>query len=172
MLDMARNQARNSSTFNAILKQFDYNAVGTEGGKAILTIPDTELAQELVRRFAAWTRNADFYDGLPFNQLLKLILKTQLLGGDCVLMIDDDIVEDSGRIMLFEPDELGEVPVDALASRYGKKPGSRWARYTTRTDGSSEHAYRVRSAVSRRSTRRARTCSSATPTADSSTIYG
>ena len=42
MLDLARNAARNSSTFNGILKQFDLNAVGTKGGKAIFDFDNSE----------------------------------------------------------------------------------------------------------------------------------
>ena len=42
MLDLARNAARNSSTFNGVLKQFDLNAVGTKGGKAIFDFENSE----------------------------------------------------------------------------------------------------------------------------------
>ena len=42
MLDLARNATRNSSTFNGILKQFDLNAIGTKGGKAIFDFDNAE----------------------------------------------------------------------------------------------------------------------------------
>ena len=42
MLDLARNATRNSSTFNGILKQFDLNAVGTKGGKAIFNFENSD----------------------------------------------------------------------------------------------------------------------------------
>ena len=42
MLDLARNATRNSSTFNGILKQFDLNAIGTKGGKAIFDFEGSE----------------------------------------------------------------------------------------------------------------------------------
>jgi len=40
LLDMTRNQARNSATFQTILKQFDFNAVGSKGGKIVINSDD------------------------------------------------------------------------------------------------------------------------------------
>ena len=116
MIDLARNAARNSSTFNGILKQFDLNAVGTKGGKAIF---DFDNAESIKQQFSKWTRDADFFDGLSFNTVLKLILKTYILGGDMVLMFDDGLIEDSGKLVIYEPDEIGNTTAEALASHYG-----------------------------------------------------
>lgn len=117
MLDMARNATRNSSTFNGILKQFDLNAVGTKGGKAIFNFDNSDTIKA---EFSKWTRDADFFDGLSFNTLLKLILKTYILGGDMVLMFDDGLVEDSGKLLIYEPDEIGNTTPEALKQHYGK----------------------------------------------------
>ena len=117
MLDLARNATRNSSTFTGILKQLDLNAVGTQGGKAIF---DFDGADPIKTAFSKWTRNADFFDGLNFNTMLKLILKTYMLGGDMVLLFDDGLVEDSGKILLYEPDEIGPTTKEAIASHFGK----------------------------------------------------
>lgn len=117
MIDLARNAARNSSTLNGLLKQFDLNAVGTSGGKAIF---DFAGAEPWVEAFSRWTREADFFDGLSFNTVLKLVLKTSILGGDMVLVLDDGLVEDSGKLIVYEPDEIGSTTPDALARHYGK----------------------------------------------------
>ena len=117
MLDLARNATRNSSTFNGILKQFDLNAIGTKGGKAIF---DFDNSDKIKDEFKKWTRDADFFDGLPFNTLLKLILKTYILGGDMVLLFDDGLIEDSGKLVVYEPDEIANTTPEALASNYGK----------------------------------------------------
>lgn len=116
LLDLARNATRNSSTFNAILKQLDLNVVGTSGGKVITNFENSRPTREA---FAKWTRDADFFDGLSFNTLLKLILKTYILGGDMVLMFDDGLLEDSGKLVVYEPDEIGNTTDDAIAQRYG-----------------------------------------------------
>lgn len=111
MLDLARNATRNSSTFNGILKQFDLNAIGTKGGKAIFDFDDADKIKD---EFKKWTRDADFFDGLSFNTLLKLILKTYILGGDMVLLFDDGLIEDSGKLVIYEPDEIGNTTPEAL----------------------------------------------------------
>lgn len=116
MLDLARNATRNSSTFNGILKQFDLNAIGTKGGKAIF---DFENAEAIKEQFSKWTRDSDFFDGLSFNTLLKVILKTYILGGDMVLLFDDGLIEDSGKLLIYEPDEIGNTTNDALKQHYG-----------------------------------------------------
>ena len=121
LLDLARNATRNSSIFTTILRQFDFHAVGQDGGKCILSFADSDYAKTVREQFASWTRNADFFDGLNFNTLLKLILKTYLIGGDEVLLFDDGLLSDSGRILLYEPDEIGNTTDDALFARYGKK---------------------------------------------------
>lgn len=118
MLDLARNTARNSPTFNGILKQFDLNAIGNVGGKAIFAFDDKRTI-EIREEFAKWTRDADFFDGLNLNTLLKIIMKTYILGGDMVLMFDDGMVEDSGKILLYEPDEIGNSSDEALQRHFG-----------------------------------------------------
>ena len=119
MLDLTRNATRNSPTFNGILKQFDLNAIGTKGGKAIFNFDDLELAKEIRSAFSKWTREADFFDGLNFNTVLKLILKTYILGGDMVLLFDDGMIEDSGKIVIYEPDEINNTSEQAIKSHYG-----------------------------------------------------
>lgn len=119
MLDLTRNATRNSPTFNGILKQFDLNAIGTKGGKAIFNFENLDLARTVKAEFAKWTREADFFDGLNFNTVLKLILKTYILGGDMVLLFDDGLVEDSGKLLIYEPDEIGNTTDKALKSHFG-----------------------------------------------------
>lgn len=120
MLDMARNAVRNSPTFNSILKQFDLNAVGTDGGKAIFNFDDNVDTSLLKKHFRNWTRQADFFDGLNFNTILKIILKTYIIGGDMVILFDDGLVEDSGKILVYEPDEIGNVDDETLKKKFGK----------------------------------------------------
>ncbi len=78
------------------------------------------MSRELQQLFAQFTRSADFFDGLSFNALLKLILKTQLVGGDACIVFDDGLVEDSGRLLVYESDEIGNTTDDAIVKHFGK----------------------------------------------------
>ena len=119
LLDMARQAARNSATFNTIMKQMDYNVCGVKAGKVILNLPDADMGKELQRLFARFTRSADFFDGLSFNALLKLILKTQLIGGDTVILFDNGLIEDSGKLVVYESDEIGNTTEKAIKEHFG-----------------------------------------------------
>lgn len=120
LLDLTRNLVRNSSLFNTILGQMTTNVVSTCGGKVVLSLPDEKANKALKTAFAAYTRNVDFNTAERFNHLLKRILREYVIGGDCVLLFDDGIVEDSGRIVLFESSEVVDVPKEEVEKRYGK----------------------------------------------------
>lgn len=115
ILDMMRNQIRNSATFNAMIRQIELQAIGTEGGKVVLSYDDMESVNDLRFSFYDWTRNAEFFDGLSLNLLLKVIYKTYVLGGDCVLVFDDGLVEDSGKVICVESDCIMNTTPEALA---------------------------------------------------------
>ena len=120
VLNLARNAYRNNPQLVTILKQFDLQAIGSVGGKTIITFDDRDFAKKVKEEFARWTRSADFFDGLNLNTLLKVILKTSILGGDLVLVFDDGLIADSGKVILFEPDEMGNCTDEALERHYGK----------------------------------------------------
>lgn len=52
--------------------------------------------------------------------MLKRILREYIIGGDCVLVFDDGLVEDSGKILLFEANEIVDVAQEEVEKRYGK----------------------------------------------------
>lgn len=120
LLSLTRNLVRNSSLFSTILLQLESNVVGTCGGKVILNgFADRAAAERLRALFAAWTRNADFFDGNGFNHLLKVFLKQLIIGGDLVVVFDH-FVEGSGKLLYFEADEVASVSPEVLERHYGK----------------------------------------------------
>lgn len=122
MLNLARQGARNGDSMRSLLRQMELNVVGTVGGKATFAFPDAaDKAAAMRRAFAAWARHAEFSDGLPLSKVLQLIVDTKFIGGDMVLLFDDGLIEDSGRLLAFEPDEIGDIPKDWLAE---KVPGA------------------------------------------------
>ena len=88
--------------------------------RIFLYIFNFDDSTKIKNAFAKWTRDADFFDGLSFNTILKLILKTYVLGGDMVLMFDDGLVEDSGKLLIYEPDEIGNTTDEAIEQHYGE----------------------------------------------------
>lgn len=120
-IDLARNGVRNNETLNGILNQFEANVVGVEGGKASFDFGDgyEAVEDELRARFAAWAQSAEFFDGLNFNELLRITLKTLLLGGQVALLFDDGVTgADSGRILGYEPDCIANIREDVFAKLF------------------------------------------------------
>lgn len=120
LLDLTRNLVRNSSLFNTILGQLTTNVVSTCGGKVVLSLPNEQTNKDLKKYFFRYTRNVDFYTGDTFNHLLKRTLREYVIGGDCVLLFDDGLIEDSGKLLLFESNEIVDVAPVEIEKRYGK----------------------------------------------------
>ena len=123
LLDLTRNLVRNSSLFNTVLGQLTTNAISTCGGKVVISTPNEEANKALKKAFFSYTRNVDFYTGDTLNHLLKRTLREYVIGGDCVLIFDDGLIEDSGKVLLFESNQIVNVAQAEIEKRYGK--GSR-----------------------------------------------
>ena len=119
LLDVTRNLVRNSSLFNTILGQLTTNVVAFCGGKVILNLADEQTGKAVKQKFSMFTRNADFFNGTTFNRLLKNTLRETIVGGDCVLLFDDGVIEGSGKILLFESEEIVSTTPEAIVQHYG-----------------------------------------------------
>lgn len=116
----ARKLVRNSDQMESILHQFEVQVVGPVGGKAVFDLGGKSLEDpneaKLTAAFADWASHCEFFDDVDLNTFLKLVLRTQIIGGDLVIVFDDDLVSDSGQLITFEPDCIGNIP-DADFSR-------------------------------------------------------
>ena len=120
LLDLTRNLVRNSSLFNTILGQMTTNVVSTVGGKVVLSLPNESANKSLKSAFKSYTRNVDFFTCDTFNHLLKRVLREYVIGGDVVLIFDDGLVEDSGKVLVFESNEIVNVSENVIEEKYGK----------------------------------------------------
>lgn len=112
LISLARNAARNSDRLEGILHQIEINVVGVDGGKAVFEFPETHKkdGDKIARAFANWAQEAEYFDDLDLQDILKLALRTQMLGGDMVLVFDDGLTGDStGQVIVFEPDCIGDL---------------------------------------------------------------
>ena len=112
LVALARNAARNSERLEGILHQIEINVVGVDGGKAVFEFPKThkEDGDKIARAFANWAQEAEYFDDLDLQDILKLALRTQMLGGDLVLVFDDGLTaESTGQVIAFESDCIGDL---------------------------------------------------------------
>ncbi len=118
--NLARNSVRNNETLNGILTQFRLNVVGNEGGKAYFDFGEQyKTSADILRAaFARFTSSCEFFDGLDFNEVLKIVLQTIIICGDVALVFDADYIEGSGRLLAFEPDSIGNISDAEFAKRF------------------------------------------------------
>ena len=112
LIALARNTARNSEHMEGILNQLANNVIGTEGGKAIFAFPDgyEKAADTIHREFAQWAQEAEYFDDLNLQSLLRLIVRTLYIGGDLALVFDGGLTRGaSGQVIAFEPDCIGNL---------------------------------------------------------------
>lgn len=127
LIALARNAARNSERLEGILRQVAVNVIGPDGGKAVFEFP-TEFkdAENAIRRaFANWSEEAEYFEDQSLQTTLRLALRTQMLGGEVVLVFDDGLTaESTGQIISFEPDCIGDLDeFDALYPNYSQFQG-------------------------------------------------
>lgn len=96
------------------------SVVSTCGGKVILSLPNEEANSSLMDAFSKWTRCSDFFTCDNFNRMLKRVLREYIIGGDVVLVFDDGLIEDSGKVLVFESNEIVNVAQIEVEKRYGK----------------------------------------------------
>ena len=122
LIALIRNLERNSEHLNGLLTQLDLNVVGTDGGKASFAFPPAfdDSARLLRSAFGNWARECEFIDGMPLQALLKLAVRTKYITGRAVLLFDDGIVCDSGKVIMFEGDAVAGIPDEEFRARFPK----------------------------------------------------
>jgi capsid protein len=112
LVALARNAARNSERLEGILHQIEINVVGVDGGKAVFEFPAEykKQGEKIQREFSNWAQEAEYFDDLDLQDILKIALRTQMLGGDLVLVFDDGLTaESTGQVIAFESDCIGDL---------------------------------------------------------------
>lgn len=119
--NVGRDLERNYSPARGILHQFRINVVGhlgkiqvnTEGGKVA-----AEWFNEV------WSKDCDFRESLHWSDICQNVVASILREGDVVTVFDDELIEDSGKLLYWESDQV--VPLsDKLFrdSQWGNMPG-------------------------------------------------
>jgi len=121
IISLARNVARNSEHMEGILNQLCNNVIGSEGGKAVFAFPPgyEAAADKIHRAFANWAQEAEYFDDLDLQALLRLVLRTLYIGGDLALVYDYSLTRgDTGQIIAFEPDTIGNIREGEFAAAF------------------------------------------------------
>jgi hypothetical protein len=66
-----------------------------------------------------WSKDCDFRDSLDWSTVLQNIVAAVPREGDCLAVFDDSLIDDTGKLLMFEADQIAPLDGDALkASKY------------------------------------------------------
>ena len=115
--NIGRDLERNYSPAKSMLHQFRVNVVGSQGKVRINAEgakPHTDWFNEV------WSKDCDFRDDVDWSTQLQNIMCTELREGDALVVFDDGIIEDTGKLLTWEADQICNVTDEVLASKgYG-----------------------------------------------------
>lgn len=109
--NLGRDLERNYSPAKAMLHQFRVNVVGSLG-KIRINVENGDDATEWFNE--VWAKDCDFRDELDWSTVLQNILAAELRDGDVLALVDDNLVEDSGKLLTWESDQIAPVSDNVL----------------------------------------------------------
>ena len=127
LLAIMRDNFRNAPEARAICEQRALNVVGDVGGRLQVTTQDDAFNRAANFYFSTCARSIEFSNGFTLNELLRRIQISLDIGGDLVVVADVATSTKpapfcaSGKLRIFDADEIGNLPEDYFASEYGPK---------------------------------------------------
>jgi len=102
-VNIGRDLERNYSPARGILHQFRMNVVGSEG-KLQVNVPGGEEAAAWFNQ--VWAKDCDFRDQLHWSIVCQNVVAAVKREGDLLAVFDDGLVEDSGKLLTWESDQI------------------------------------------------------------------
>lgn len=108
---IGRDLERNFSQFANFMQQFRVNVVGSDGKIRI----NTEGSEALTDWFNGWIKDCDYRgDQGHWNVQLGNLVTSIMRDGDVVVAFDDNLFEDSGKLIYWETDQIAALSEDAF----------------------------------------------------------
>lgn len=115
--NLGRDLERNYTPARGILHQFRVNVVGHLGKLQV----NIEGGEESAAWFnQVWAKDCDFRDDVHWSTQLQNVVASVLREGDLLALVDDDVLEDSGKLIHWESDQI--APLSEAAFKKIKDP--------------------------------------------------
>ncbi len=113
-VNIGRDLERNYSPAKGIIHQFRMNVVGSLGKIQV----NCEGGDEAAAWFnEVWAKDCDFRDSLHWSTVLQNVVASVLREGDVLAVFDDGAIEDSGKLLTWEADQIVPVSDDVLKAK-------------------------------------------------------
>jgi capsid protein len=114
--NIGRDLERNYSPAKGIIHQFRMNVVGSLG-KLQVNSAGGEEATEWFNE--VWAKDCDYRDDVHFSTMCQNAVASVLREGDFLSIVDDDLIEDTGKLLTWETDQVCPV-TDEVLKQFGK----------------------------------------------------
>lgn len=116
-ISTVRNLMRNSSLLKTDVSMLQLSVIGCNSDLMFYDKDDAwyRKAEALWRK---WGKHASFRDNGSLVDFLDKVLYTLLCEGDCVLLFDDGEIDDSGKVLMFAPDQIAPLPDSDFKARF------------------------------------------------------
>jgi capsid protein len=116
-VNIGRDLERNYSPAKGILHQFKVNVVGSLG-KLQVNLPN-EGGKEATGWFnGVWAKDCDYRDDIHFSNVLQNVVSSVMREGDILSVVDDDLIDDSGKLIHWEADQIMPVAENLIPERF------------------------------------------------------
>tara|TARA_Y100000310_G_scaffold333780_1_gene412048 strand:+ start:2746 stop:4323 length:1578 start_codon:yes stop_codon:yes gene_type:complete len=118
--NLGRDLERNYSPAKSMLHQIKVNVVGSLG-KLRINLDGDEGTEGTEWFNEVWSKDPDFRTDTDWSTELQNILGSEIREGDMLTVFDDDLIEDSGKLMTWEADQVVPVSDEVLKAKgYGE----------------------------------------------------
>jgi capsid protein len=109
--NIGRDLERNYSPARGILHQFRMNVAGTLGKLQVNVEGGVEAGSWFNQ---VWAKNCDLRDSIHWSTFLQNVVAAILREGDMLSVFDDGLIEDSGKLITWESDQIAPLSEDVL----------------------------------------------------------
>jgi capsid protein len=113
--NVGRDLERNYSSARGIIHQFRMNVVGALG-KLQVNIDGGKEASDWFN--GVWAKDCDFRDAMHFSTVCQNVIAAIMREGDMLAVFDDGLIDDSGKLLMWETDQIVPVSEELLKQRF------------------------------------------------------
>lgn len=119
-INLVRDLMRNSPLLRTDINALQLNTIGTNADLMFYDKPE-DWYRQAEKAWRKWSKHASFRDNGSLVEFLDKLLYTLLAEGDCVVMFDGGDIEDSGKVLMFGPDQICPLDANDFAAEYSDK---------------------------------------------------
>lgn len=113
--NIGRDLERNYAPAKGIINQFRQNVVGALGKLQVNAVGGEEATEWFN---GEWAQDCDFRDDMHFSEACQNVVAAAIREGDMLAVVDDGLIEDTGKLVHWESDQIVSLKDELLPAPY------------------------------------------------------